>query len=247
MVLKIGLCDDNVSVIQVIKAAIENAFASHGIETDIAVFTNSGDLEDSLEHEEYNLLFLDIKMPYLNGIDLASKVSGDKKKKCDIIFVSSREEMVFDTFKVHPFAFVRKSNFLNDITEVIDRYSQTLDEKPLNKIVSFKAHGVRINISINQISYIEGTGVYQTIHFAEKKDALEISSRMEILEDELSQYGFIRIHKGFLVNFFYISSIDNDSMILMKDGKVLPISRRKLQETKDKFLKFCNDFNVLLF
>ncbi|MDY3081139.1 MAG: LytTR family DNA-binding domain-containing protein, partial [Candidatus Enterosoma sp.] len=165
-----------------------------------------------------------------------------------IIFISSKEERVFDTFKVKPFAFVRKSNFLTDITDVIDRFLLTAKENSEDHKLSVISHGVRFTESIKDIVYIEGKGIYQIVHFAQKeRKLLEISSRMEALEEQLSPHGFLRIHKGYLVNFSFISAIDNDNTLKLRSGEVLPISRRKTMEVKKQFLALCDKNGVLLF
>ena len=247
MKINIGVCDDNTQVINIIKSAIANEFMTYHIETNIKMFTNYAELKESMSQQKYGLLFLDIKAPDTDGVEFAEQLRKENND-VDIIFISSKEERVFDTFKVKPFAFVRKSNFLMDISDVISRYVKTLKSAPIDQTVSFISHGTRINVSIKDIIYIEGTGVYQTVYFEDKNKApIEISSRMETLENELKQFGFIRIHKGYLVNFFYINSIENSNELILNNGSTLPISRRKVAEVKTLFLKLCEQYDVLLF
>lgn len=86
------------------------------------------------------------------------------------------------------------------------------------------------------------------VHFKDKEEnPLEISSKMEILEKELSPLGFIRVHKGYLVNFLFIKSIESDNTLKLSDGEILPVSRRKIAEVKKTFLELCDKNGVLLF
>lgn len=245
--LKIAVCDDNLSVIRIIKSSIIDCFQSHKVDCDVDTYSNFEDLEKKLSDEPYDLLFLDIKTPTVDGVEFAEKVR-ENNSDITIIFISSKEERVFDTFKAKPFAFVRKSNFLTDITDVIDRFLLTAKEKSEDHKLSVISHGVRFTESIKDIVYIEGKGIYQNVHFAQKeRKPLEISSRMEALEEQLSPHGFLRIHKGYLVNFSFISAIDNDNTLKLRSGEVLPISRRKTAEVRKQFLALCDKNGVLLF
>ena len=246
MKLRIAICDDNSSVIEIIHSAISSQLIKHNIDSKIDLFLSYEELQNSLIHNYYDLLFLDIKTPTTDGIEFA-KGFRENNNDTDIVFISSKEERVFDTFKVQPFAFVRKSNFLIDITDVINRYISSKKEDSLDNTFSFISHGTRVNESLKNILYIEGNGVYQTLYFKEdNKKPLEISSKMKILEKELSKFGFIRIHKGYLVNFIYINSIGNNVLIL-KNKCQLPIARRKLMEVKKRFLELCDQNGILLF
>ena len=70
---------------------------------------------------------------------------------------------------------------------------------------------------------------------------------MEILENDLDSMGFIRIHKGYIVNFIFIKSIEKNNTLILKDGITLPISRRKSAEVKEKLLSNCEKYGVLSF
>ena len=74
------------------------------------------------------------------------------------------------------------------------------------------------------------------LHLAETKEPVVVHRKMQDLEEELSSEGFLRIHKGYLVNYDYIRLI-GDTCVLLTNGERIPISRRKIQETKQQFLK----------
>lgn len=243
--MQIALLDDNQSVIHIIKGAIEKEFESCMIQAEVHLFTRPSQLKSHLE--EFSLFFLDISLPEMDGVLLATEIR-KVNPKADIIFISSREERVFDTFKVRPFAFIRKSNFLSDVSEVIRRYTVEKKKDGSGRSILLPSQGSKINVEISDIVYIEGNGVYQNVFLNhDDLEKLQISSKMETLEAELYEDGFIRIHKGYLVNFQFIKSINQDMTLTLKDGKKLLISRRKLTQVKKRFLELCDKNDILTF
>lgn len=112
----------------------------------------------------------------------------------------------------------------------------------------FVSNGAKVSVNLSEVSYIEGQGVNQTLHFYNNtKNPIQISSKMEILENDLESMGFIRIHKGYIVNFIFIKSIEKNNLLLLKDGIILPVSRRKSAEVKEKLLSNCEKYGVLSF
>ncbi len=244
--MKACILDDNQSVINAIRGAVEKEFESASMNIEIESYTSVRNFKEHME--EYDLCFLDIRMPEEDGIELAKEIK-EKRKDADIIFISSREERVFDTFKVSPFAFIRKSNFLLDATEVIQRYVKSKRESVSEmKMISFNSHGKMIKVTLEDIAYIEGKGVNQEVFFCStQKGSILVSSKMEDLENDLYDDGFIRIHKGYLVNFRFIRSINNDLTLTLKDDRILIISRRKLTQVKQRFLELCKQHDILTF
>lgn len=108
--MKIGILDDNQSVIGIIRSAVEDILQSNKIEGQIYTYTSYNDMNKGFESSPFDLVFLDINMPDCDGINYAVSVKNNHPNT-DIAFISSKEERVFDSFKVNPIGFVRKSNF----------------------------------------------------------------------------------------------------------------------------------------
>ena len=86
--------------------------------------------------------------------------------------------------------------------------------------------------------------IKQILHQNKTKVVVEIHSSMEILEKELSSKGFLRVHKGYLVNYRYISYIANLN-ITLTNGDILPISRDKNTEIKEKFIELTKENSII--
>ena len=243
--IRIALCDDNRLAADTVAASVRSFFADKGLTTDITAFQKSKELLDFCERCAVDLVLLDIEMPELDGVRLG-QILKDKDLAPEIIYISNREDQVFSALHVHPFGFVRKSCFLKDLDDILTSYiALRVQKADTQKILVTTPEGRR-RIELDNILYFEGDGTYQTIVLADDKPALRIASRMKTLQENLEEQGFLRIHKGYLVNFRYVASIRTGEVVL-KNGKSLPISRGKTQEMRDKYLKLCRDNGMMLF
>lgn len=120
--IRVAVCDDEENVGEIVSGTAVAAFAKKGIAADVETFVSSSALLRRFGDVVFDLMFLDIDMPGTDGIALGEKLR-KMNNGTDIIYVSNREDRVFDALKVRPFGFVRKSNFIGDITEAVTRYA----------------------------------------------------------------------------------------------------------------------------
>ncbi len=230
---RIAVCDDEQNIIEVIQSVISAAFGKAGVPVEIETYTSVESLSRRIKSRIYDLLFLDICMPKCDGISFGERLrkAGDAT---DIIFVSNREDKVFEALKIHPFGFVRKNNFLNEITAAVNNYLASVSSR--DKIsITVQGKGGIVTVKISETVYFEGAGKFQLMHVKGKAETIPVYRAMEKLEEELEPFGFIRVHKGMLVNFRFISRILVGEVEL-STGESLPLSRRKATEIKTKYL-----------
>lgn len=243
--LRIALCDDNQLAADTIAASVRSFFSEKSISTQVDVFQKPELLLDFCQRSVVDLVLLDIDMPGLDGIQLGS-ILKEKQLVPEIIYISNREDKVFSALHIHPFGFVRKAQFLKDLADVLESYTKLcLLKKDAQKLLVVTPEGRR-SVQVDEILYFEGDGTYQTMHLTGGRPAVRIASRMKTLEENLSEQGFLRIHKGYLVNFRHISSIRTEEVVL-KNGCTLPISRSKAQEMRSAYLSLCRANGMMLF
>ncbi len=234
MKLRIALCDDDEHALPIIAGAVESIFLSHGVQTEIVRFLSGESLLRSLEETHYNLLLLDIEMPGMDGIALGRKIRA-RKNDTKIIYVSEAESRVFESFLVQPLGFVRKSNFLNDISAVVELYRKTVEQEKAGDYLDFTTRSGILTLKSRHIRYIECNRNYQLLYAEGKNEPIEIKMTMDKLEQIAQPYGFIRIHKGYLVNYQHIQHLSS-TVASLRDGTELPIGRSKAPEVKMKYL-----------
>ena len=171
-------------------------------------------------------------MPEQNGITLAEKIRIQNNNAL-IVYISAREDMVYDTFSTQPVAFVRKSHFTEDIRNAASTLSRFL-EKPKDTIIPFTDElGHTLSLNISRILYVEAKEKYQDIVSIDGKQMIRCS--ISHLDQALSPFHFFRIHRSFLVNFRYIYRIDN-TCVCLDDGQKLPLSRHRRKQVQQLFL-----------
>ena len=234
MKIKIAICDDDKVALPIIAGAADSAFRSRDIHPEITHFQSGKALLESMESNRYQIVMLDVEMPGMDGISVGKAIR-DRGDNTPIIFVSGHEERVFDAFLLLPLGFVRKSNFFNDISAVVDLYIKNCVQDQNMEYLEFQTRIGLLTLKSKQIRYIEGSRNYQMIYTTSGEDPIEVKMTMDRLEKLTEAKGFIRIHKGYLVNYRYIQRI-HSSQLILQDGTELPIGRSKGPEVKTKYL-----------
>lgn len=234
MQIKIALCDDDVNALPIIAGAADSAFRARGIRPEITRFTSGKALLEAMEKTRFQIVLLDIEMPEMDGITVG-KLIRDRSDNTPIIFVSECESRVFESFLIQPLGFVRKSNFLNDIAAVAELYIKTCVQEQNSEYLEFTTRSGILTLKSKQIRYIEGSRNYQMLYTTSGPEPIEVKMTMDKLEALTEPQGFIRVHKGYLVNYRYIQRIQSNQLTL-QDGTELPIGRSKIAEVKSKYI-----------
>lgn len=230
--LKVGICDDEMYFTDKIQKELEYEFARYNIQAEISVYHESDILIKELQYHQYGLLFLDIEMPNKSGFEIAEEMQF-LQDDCSLVFVTNQTHLVFRSFTYEPFGFVRKELMGEEIGDIIERfvYKNRLKQKETMLTVSYGHQ----EILVRDIIYMESKK--HTLFTHRKQDILESRDTIGGKEEELAQYGFIRIHHGFLANTVYISRIISAECHLTT-GQILPVSRSKKIQAIEELRRF---------
>ena len=227
----IAICDDEETAVHIIRETIKEDLNRRKADMEITTYTDSENLyRVLLSGTHYDLLLLDIDMPGLDGISLGTRLAGDLYETL-LIYISGREERVFDAFQAKPFRFVRKSRLPQEWPTVMDAVEEEFLRRQKRKVV-FYAGGSEIRLRPEEIVYVESFRKNQVLHMAEEE--IRLSSNFAAVLEELSGRGFIQIHKSYAVNYRMIRSI-NKSEVVLDNGLHLPIGRSRLSQVEQEF------------
>jgi DNA-binding LytR/AlgR family response regulator len=243
--LHVAVCDDDASAIGIIASSLKDVFSQHGMDASVSLFNSALDLRKSMESRRYDLLLLDIDMPGLDGITFAHELR-DAGSQIDIMYISNREDLVFDSLRVSPEGFIRKSRFLQDMSGVVGDYLNARRRRHEVSSIVLQRQGLVRPVRAEAIVYVEGRRKEQVLHLAENNELLSMRSTMHALEEELEPAGFIRIHQGYLVNYRFVRLIE-DGKVLLITGEELPISRRKTTEVRTAYLELVQRGDQLVY
>ena len=226
MIIQCALVDDSLNDIQIIKNTI--FYLCHGTDTmiQISYFQNSSDTEIL---NPFDMYILDIDMPDMNGFELANKIY-EKYPEAVIIFCTMHDNLVYDSFRLNAFYFVRKSNLEEDLS-----YS-------LKKYISLRTHVTYIartsagieKIPFDKIIYFEVAHNDLYIHLLDNSEIRERKS-IQKLGTEISSAGFVQIGKSFLVNMRHIQKIKDYSAVL-SNGQIIEIPKSPFSSVYKAYL-----------
>ncbi len=233
---KIAICDDEIKIGEYIAKYIRETFRKKEKQVEVYTYTDAESLRRQMKlGSEYDALLLDIDMPGENGIDFCKKLrqQGDETL---VVFISNKETLVFQTFEVKPFRFVRKNFFQDEADALVDALIGELESRK-NRWLRFEnpQEGIIYSFNIDKILYCEAANKFCCIHSID--DSKEIRIKLSELTKRLEEFHFIQVHRSFLVNPEHIYRIDADE-ILMADGSKVPISRRRREQIKDAYFKW---------
>ncbi len=223
--LKIAVCDDEKTFINTMSKLI-NSKLENKIEK-LDTFINPYKLLEKINL--YDLIFLDIDMPQINGIELVRQY---EENNLHIVFVTNKEALVFEAYNTtSTFGFIRKSNLYDDFISVIKRFEK--NNQGLHYLPVKSRNGI-IKCKFSDIYYIEKQINHVIIHT--KSSIYKVADTLSNLENTLESFGFIRTHIGYIVNLDCIVAI-NDKEVEISDGEKIPVSRNKSKYVKIEFLK----------
>lgn len=230
--MRIYICDEDTLILQNIERIINNICEKNpGLEIVYRKYTDTYEMYKAYMHKPADLIMLEIDMPKIDGFSIAKKIC-NRKNGTRIIFVSSHEEMVFQSLKFQPYRFIRKTR-LEEINEALNSYIQESSNEQKYYIVEQKGKIQKIPYS----DIIYATKEKHNLHLFCKGRTFTIRKSMREFELDLQKTAFIRCHSGYIVNPKYISAI-KEQMIVLSDDIEIPISRSKLENVKVKFLKY---------
>lgn len=229
--MRIILCDDDISFTQAFDKRLLTVFKKYGIASEIVSVHTGIEALREITREPTDVLFLDIDMPEKDGFSVAEELSAMPAKPL-IIFLSSLENLVYQSFAFQPFWFLRKTH-LEELPQVIEKMMQILNSQQIHYTITM--NGSSIRIPITEIAYFESDGHYIVVHCNEK--SLRFKARMSDIESTLGKYFFVRCHVGYLLNCRFIQICSRTSVTLL-NGTILPVSRAKAEETQTVFMTY---------
>ena len=236
--LTIAVCDDNPQFAHLLVKRIRELCVYHlpdRIDCQIAPAFGSGeDVLRYLQHHVINVMFLDIDMPQINGFRLASELQ-IRSPDTIIIFVSAYDDFVYSSFEYAPFRFLRKSHLEEELPITFKKVIEKCisDEESL----LFETIDGDTLLRLRDILYFEGEKNYYVIKIVSGK-TYRCRGTMTSVEDRIKPYDFFRVHSAFIVNEEHIDNIHEDGYLVMKNGALINISRRKLVAFKDSYMQF---------
>lgn len=227
--VKFAVCDDEQEMIKCISDKLRTYYPD---ECEIKTYFDGASLLSDYPRDRFDAIFLDIGLPGLNGLEIAEKIR-ESDLRVKIIFVSNQNELAYKGYIYDAFRFVRKGNLDQELYEAVKSLVKSF--LFANKHRVFKTLTGETVLAIKDIKYFKS--VSHCINAVCIDGVIEVYGTLREYEYLMEKNGFIRIHKSYLVNYRHIRSIDQ-SFVHLKCGSKLPLSRNRINNTKDKMRFF---------
>lgn len=178
------------------------------------------------------LYMLDIDMPEMSGLELATQIK-QRDSEAVILFVSNHEEMVFEAIHYAPFRFIRKERLPEELPEALLAWWCRIQQQEEQLTLATRA-GVCM-VAVRDILYMETRGHYLSVHCVD--NVYEMRGRMLDWEEKLKDSGFLRVNAGCIVNCRYIHGLKSASVELIS-GEIFSISRQRRDEVKHAYMEW---------
>ncbi len=187
-----------------------------------------------LKTQQPDILFLDIDMPYFSGMDIAGFIL-EKKIRTILVFVTSHDALVYQSFAYRPFGFIRKTHMDTELPELAERMKRELDDRKKELIIT-KGQEI-IRILIGDIVYMESEGNY--LNIVTRKETFRVRETMTNMEKELANKRFIRCHKGYLVNSQFIIKVKSAELETAdgNNSRIIPVGRSYEKDLRKKIME----------
>lgn len=230
--LNIAICDDDLFFAQQALNEVKKVLLNHHVMHHISVFQTGASL---IAAGYFDMVFLDIEMTGMSGIETAEKLR-QQRNKCRIIFLTSYKKYVFSAFDVSASHYLLKPIDTLKLEAVLTKIASELTaEKEHCCTVKYGTQIYRVPFS--HIKYVEIFGRKITLYSTQ--DVFTFNGRLDELEQTFPSH-FFRCHKSYLVNLAMVMKYDKETAVL-QSGEQVPIARRKFSEFGTAFLAFLQE------
>ena len=229
--IHIAICDDEKRMSDHIRAMASDFFRKKNREICFRTFSSG---EELLSYDgQIDILFLDIQMKGMDGMETARKLR-DSKFRGFLIFITVLKEMVFQSFEVQAYDYLVKPVEEKQFEKTMERLYASMQNASEDSLLVQKGYEGRI-IREEEIVFCEiiDRKIYLNLASGEVVDYYE---RIENLETKLGSH-FFRCHRSYLINLKHLKGYKNGTAC-MDNGKEVPVSRRRSKEFSGVVLQY---------
>jgi DNA-binding LytR/AlgR family response regulator len=220
-VFVIGICDDVGTLCGRVEEWILKRYGNSHLKVRVEVFLSGEDLLRYLESgENIDLLFLDIELGEINGVEVGRHIREDLSNEAmHIVYISAMQSYAMELFNNRPLNFLVKPLDREKIFACVEKALELSGSGDLN--FQFKSKGDIVRLPYSSIVYFHSRD--KKIIVSLRDDTFVFYGKLSEIENQLPK-SFIRIHKSYLVNHVHIKKYDYDT-ITMTNEVILPISQ----------------------
>ncbi|MBR1736622.1 MAG: response regulator transcription factor, partial [Firmicutes bacterium] len=228
--LNVAICEDEDLELK----RLENILEHTDFEMNIFVFRNASEFVQTFEAKKYDLIFMDIYMPEITGVEVVENIR-KKDKDVYISFCTTSVDHAIDGYRLNVERYLEKPVSQNAVIEVLERASSRRMTTKRRCVSLGKNTGL---INTEDIVFAEQKNHTVYIHLS-NGEMLHKTGTLDSLSTELCGTNFFRCHKSYIVNFDHVENIDRNIYVFeMKNGEKVPIKQREFPQIRDSFNEY---------
>ena len=229
--IRIAICDDEKHMSDHIRSMVSDFFRKKNQEISLHMFSSGEELLSYNGH--INILFLDIQMKGMDGMETARKLRADQFQGF-LVFITVLKEMVFQSFEVQAYDYLVKPVDEKQFEKTMERLYASMQNASEDSLLVQKGYEGRI-VQKDEIVFCEiiDRKIYLNLASGEVVDYYE---RIENLETKLDNR-FYRCHRSYLINLKHLKGYKNGTAY-MDNGKEIPVSRLRSKEFSGVVLQY---------
>ena len=230
MIYQLAICDNELELHNEICKELEMAAVRCNAEIHVTAFTSGAECMEYLEKGNVvDVLFLDIDMPDMNGIEVARKIREWDGRQL-IVFLTSHADYVFDTFEVQPFRFIRKTRMHMELFLALKAAIPILEHRK-DRYLDLKTEDGREQVNVHDIVYVEMLHRHMHYFLKDGREIVENKTIKKLLQELSYDDHFVLLDSGLLLNIEYEKAYTMQSVTLMS-GITLPVARTRAKDVK---------------
>lgn len=232
--LQIAVCDDETYYRNRIYSLLSKYLEARSLNASIDIFSSGKEFLSERDNlVKYDIVFLDINMEEVDGIQTAQKICDYQSGTC-IVLVTAFLNYALEGYKVGAVRYIMKDALEIQMPECMEA---VLKKMQIQKITFSFLEGEK-TLYTDNILYVESRRHKCLFYYMEKETVTyQMYGKLDQLEDALSAYRFLRIHKSFLVNMKHIRRISN-YLAVLDCGEELPVPRLRFQKVREAFVAY---------
>ncbi len=231
----IVICDDEEAFITELQTFLYRYSAEKNLEMRVSSFQDGQELTEHYPMDT-DLIFLDIQMDRMNGLQAADKIR-KKDENVSIIFLTSLAQYAIEGYQYNAANYVIKPIKYVRLKSEMDKWLAQNKKKERACILVENDTG-KYKVFLNSLSYIETFNRNLMLHTGSEN--IISYRKMKDMESELDGYSFVRCHAGYLVNLFFVKRIEKLEIELI-NGERIPISQQKRKLFMEKLAQYWGD------
>lgn len=231
--LRCLVVDDDPLSVQV----VENCIASTPFLTSIGSCESAVAAAEVLRTQEVDLLFLDVEMPLMSGIDLLNTLQNPPL----VVLITSSKQYAVEAFEHHVVDYLVKPVSYARFLKAAQRALEATQARPAEAVVPadadftfMKVDTKLVKVLFDEVRYVEALGDY--VHIVTGQSKLIVYSTMKAVEEKFPDTLFVRVHRSFIVNLKRVQAIEDNNIII--DSKHIPIGQTYMREVFQRLNKF---------